>query len=307
MAADRQSKSLKHYVVLLGLVLSAIYWFIESLADTFIFRQGTFSRQIFPLYDPGEMWMRLFICFLIIFFSIYAQYTIDKRKRLEKERRDMLSMFAHDMKSPIVSALGFLSRLISGKAGALDEKQVAYLDIIREEFGVLERLITGFLEFSRIEADEYRPQMAPVDIKTEIYKNIEIARIVAAKKDVAISCEISENIPDAVNADSSLVNRLLNNLLDNAIKYSPRGDAVTVRLLSRDDEILVQVEDKGAGIPDKHIPHIFDSFYRADKDSRGSGLGLAIAKKIVEGHGGKIWVDSRPGKGSTFNFTLPTR
>lgn len=307
MTKDSNRKGLENYLALFGVALSVIYWIVETCVDTFVFHQGSFSKQLLPFYDPGETYMRLFICILIVIFSIYAQHTIDRRRRMEKERSDMLSMFAHDMKSPIISALGFLSRLLSGKAGTLDDKQTAYLEIIREEFKVLEKLITDFLEFSRFEANEYKPQLMPVDIKTELYKNIEIARMAAAGKDVAILCEIAENIPDTINVDSALVNRLLNNLLDNAIKYSRHGDFITVRLSGRDDDILVQVTDKGAGIPEEHIPYIFDPFYLASTDSKGSGLGLAIARKIVEEHGGKIWVESLPGQGSIFNFTLPKR
>jgi two-component system sensor histidine kinase VicK len=102
-----------------------------------------------------------------------------------------------------------------------------------------------------------------------------------------------------------MINRVIANLLDNAIKYTEVGGAVTVRIADRDRYIMVQVGDTGPGIPAEYIPFLFDAFYRANGEQRGSGLGLAIAKTIVEAHGGNIWVDSAQDKGSTFSFTLP--
>jgi signal transduction histidine kinase len=99
---------------------------------------------------------------------------------------------------------------------------------------------------------------------------------------------------------------VLANLLDNAMKYTDPGGAITIEVQKMDNMILVQVRDTGIGIPEDHIPYIFDAFYRVKGGQRGSGLGLAIAKAIVEAHGGEIRVESTPGKGSTFSFTLPT-
>ena len=113
-----------------------------------------------------------------------------------------------------------------------------------------------------------------------------------------------EDLP-MITADRDMINRVISNILDNAIKYTQSDGTVTVRLADRGREFMVQVEDTGPGIPAEYTPFLFDAFYRANGEQRGSGLGLAIAKTIVEAHGGKIWVDSTPGKGSTFSFTLP--
>ncbi len=230
---------------------------------------------------------------------------ITERKQLESEWRNMLSMFAHDMKNPLITAGGYLSRLLSGKAGSLEEKQRSYIEIINEEFKLLERLISDFLEFSRFEAKEHKLTLTPVNIKTSIYKHIEIVRMSASKKDIKLNLEMPENIPDMINVDVALLDRAINNLLDNAVKYSHPGGTIAIKLYDRDRHILIQVADTGIGISQDHIPYIFDAFYRVSRDSRGSGLGLSIVKKIVEAHGGKIWVESTQGKGSTFNFTLP--
>jgi PAS domain S-box-containing protein len=229
---------------------------------------------------------------------------ITKFKRLERERKNILSMFAHDMKNPAVTSEGFLSRLILGKAGAVTEEQRNYLEIIQSELNKLSQLIAAFLEFSRFEAIEYKPVLAPFNIEEEIRKNIEAEQVEAEKKKILMGLEPMDKITPVVSADVAMVNRVIRNLLVNAIKYTDPGGAVTIKISDRGNEILVSVKDTGIGIPEKHLPYIFDAFYRAG-NSKGSGLGLCIAKGIIEGHGGRIWAESKPANGSTFNFILP--
>ncbi len=232
---------------------------------------------------------------------------ITEVKRLERERKNILSMFAHDMKNPVTTSGGFLSRLLSGKAGTLTEKQRSYLEIMKDELDTLSGLITDFLEFSRLEAKMYKPVLVPFNIGMDIQKNIGAFGIEADAKGMDLSFESPEAMVLFIDADAMMINRVIRNLLVNAIKYSNPGGTVTVRLLERDDDIIVQVIDRGIGISEDHLPYIFDAFYRVRRDTRGSGLGLSIAKTIVEAHGGRIWAESSPGKGSTFSFTLPKR
>jgi two-component system phosphate regulon sensor histidine kinase PhoR len=230
---------------------------------------------------------------------------ITEFKRLERERKNILSMFAHDMKSPITVAGGYLSRLIMGKAGPLTEKQQGYLGIMQDELNSLSNLITDFLEFSRFEAKEYKPVPSSFNIETGLYKSVEAARVEADTKNVAILFELPEKMLPVINADATMINRVLRNLLGNAIKYTDPGGTITIKLSDHNEAILVQIIDTGVGIPENHVPYVFDAFYRVSRDSKGSGLGLAISKTIIEAHGGRIWAVSSPGKGSTFSFTLP--
>ncbi len=230
---------------------------------------------------------------------------ISTSRRLETERKNILAMFAHDMKNPVIIAEGFLSRLLSGKAGPLQERQRDYVELIIGEFKKLERLIINFLEFSRLESKKYKPAPQPFNIEENIKNQIEFIKIEAEKKDIKIKLETPGDIPAQANADPAQIDRVIANLLDNAIKYTDPHGTVTVKLINRDKDILVQVKDTGIGIREDQIPHLFDAFYRATRDSKGSGLGLSIVKIIVEGNGGKIWVESIYGKGSTFSFTLP--
>ncbi len=230
---------------------------------------------------------------------------ISDAKRRERERKNILSMFAHDMKNPIVAAGGFLSRLLSGKAGALTEKQKKYLETIREELYKVSDLIADFLEFSRIEAKAYIPVPRPFDIGKEMQGAVEAAKIEADKKGVTIVFEASGAISPSILADPAMIDRVIANLLDNAITYTDTGGTITVRLSEADGEILISVTDTGKGIPEDKLLYIFDAFYRISRDTKGSGLGLFIAKTIVEAHGGRIWAESALGKGSTFSVMLP--
>ncbi|MGE5239112.1 MAG: ATP-binding protein [Chloroflexota bacterium] len=229
---------------------------------------------------------------------------ISETKRLERERKNILSMFAHDMKNPVLTAGGFLARIRAGKAGPVTETQAGYHDLMAEELRRLQELITDFLEFSRFEAKECKPLCKPCDIVAALCRHVETARIEAEKKEIGVTINSACTSPQ-ISADIGLLERVITNLLDNAIKYTDPGGSVTVTLCEREKNILVQVADTGAGIQEEHIPFIFDAFYRVSRDTRGSGLGLSIAKTIVEAHGGKIWVESTPGKGSVFSFTIP--
>ena len=252
----------------------------------------TFRVNISPFEDPSGG--------VVIIFE-----DITESVKLERERKNILSMFAHDMKNPIVIAQGFLLRLLSRKAGPLTETQKEYLELEKEELQKLQSLIGDFLEFSRFEAKECKPVPSPLDIIGTFQKQIENIKIEAERKNIQLFLRYDDNIPRPINADSAMITRVITNLLENAVKYTNQWGTVLVRILNRDKDILIQISDTGIGIPEEHIPFIFDAFYRVSRETGGSGLGLAISKTIVEAHGGKIWVESSPGVGSTFYFTLP--
>ncbi len=255
----------------------------------------TIIASISPLFDEDSNFMG----------GIEVFRDITKLKKLERERKNILPMFAHDMKSPVITSVGYLSRFLSGKLGALTELQKDHLQMIRGELQKVEALISDFLEFSRFEATEYRPLHSAFNIEDALIHQVERATVEADRKSINISFHYPEHFIPVINADGAMIRRVIGNLLDNAVKYSEKGSKVEVTLSDWNIEILVQVSDTGIGIPEEDIPYIFDAFYRVSRDTRGSGLGLSIAKTIIEAHGGKIWVKSIPGEGSTFSFTLP--
>jgi PAS domain S-box-containing protein len=226
-------------------------------------------------------------------------------KRRERERKNILSMFAHDMKNPVIISGGFLSRLLQGKAGELNEKQKKYLETIRDELYKVSDLLADFLEFSRIEAKAYQPVLRPFELEKTLRRNIEAAKVAADKKNLRIRLEVPGGTAPSILADPAMIDRVISNLLDNAIAYTDAGGAISVRLSGNEGELLVSVADTGRGIAAEQLPYIFDAFYRISRDSKGSGLGLFISKSIIEAHGGRIWVESAPEKGSTFSFSLP--
>ncbi|KAF0146071.1 MAG: phoR2 [Nitrospirae bacterium] len=285
---------------LLGILIaisSALIWLLAEAAP-----RQQYPNMIIPFWNPAE---KLGIFLIVVYILLRIKEGEETSKRLERERKDMLSMFAHDMKNPLVIIGGFLSRLISGKAGPLTEKQLDYMELMRDELQRFERYMTGFLELSKLEATGYKPAPSVFNIAAALKMRIEMERITAEKKDITIKFEIPENTAVMVSADAIQIDRVITNLLDNTIKYTDTGGTATVKLVDRDKDVIVQIADTGVGIPDEHIPHIFDAFYRVSRDAKGSGLGLSIAKRIVEANGGKIWVESEHGKGSTFSFTLP--
>lgn len=250
-----------------------------------------------PLYDDtGELAGAL---------ELFRDITDIKRR--ERERKNILSMFAHDMKNPVAVAGGFLSRLLSDKAGELTEKQRKYLETIREELYKVSDLLADFLEFSRIEARAYTPVFRPFDIVATVRSNVEAAKVAADRKNLTVSLEVSGAVSTSALADPSMIDRVIANLIDNAIAYTDAGGTIRVRVSEEGGAVLVSVTDTGRGISEEQVPYIFDAFYRANRDSKGSGLGLFIAKTNIESHGGRIWVESTPGKGSTFTFILPGR
>ena len=231
------------------------------------------------------------------------EHKLREIKRLERERKSILSMFAHDIKNAIIPSLWFFKRVLSGKTLNLEDNVAAANDSL----ATAEQLLEDFIVFSRFENKEYRPATADFDIRAAVLKQIESSRLEAAQKNVSVEYSFSEGPMPVVQADKRMMQRVILNLLQNAVNYTNPGGTVNVRVQSSDSEILCQVQDTGIGIPDKHIPFIFDAFYRVSDDQRGSGLGLAIAKTIIEAHGGKIRVESKTGKGSTFSFSLPTK
>jgi len=255
----------------------------------------TILASISPLFDHDQNFVG----------GIELFRDITKVKKLERERKNILPMFAHDMKNPVITAEGFLSRLLSGKAGDLTGQQLSYLGTIKDSLTKVDELISDFLEFSRFEAKEYKPLKSAFNIEDAVVQQIEIARKEADKKNIKISYDYPENFIQVIDADGKMIGRVIANLLDNAVKYSPSGSEVTVKLSDWNLEVSFEVCDAGIGIADEHLPYIFDAFYRVSRDTRGSGLGLSIAKTIIDAHGGKIWARSSPGKGSIFNFTLP--
>jgi two-component system phosphate regulon sensor histidine kinase PhoR len=227
-------------------------------------------------------------------------------KRLENERRHLVNMFAHDLKTPVVGVGGLVRRLCQGKVGPLSEPQLAYLETIGLEMESLEKLINNFLEFIRLDLHILTPMPSALQVDKECQEVMTLLSPLAEAKGIDLQGEYPPEVL-VLQADPLLFRRVLENLLGNAVKYSPPRTTVILKVQDKGEEVLFAVKDQGTGILPADLPHLFEIYFRgaeAGKD-RGFGLGLATVKRIIEVHGGRLWVESQPGKGATVYFTLP--
>jgi signal transduction histidine kinase len=186
-----------------------------------------------------------------------------------------------------------------------DDQRIRALEIIKRAASGMDFLISDLLDVARIESGTFPIEPVPVDLPALLEETLDLFEQQARRREITL---VGEGLPGigAVIADRNRLGQVLSNLLSNAIKFTPDHGRVVLRARRIDGEVQVSVEDTGPGIAADSLPHVFDRFWRADRRSRsGTGLGLPIAKSIVEAHGGRIWVESTPGRGSTFHFTLP--
>jgi len=227
-------------------------------------------------------------------------------KRMETDRRHLVNMFAHDLKTPVVATAGLIRRIIQGKLGPVAAPQMAYLQTVDNELERLEKLITRFLEFARLDLRIMTPQPEVLNVLEECRQVLNLLQPLAEAKDIALETDFALEVP-ALRADPLLLRRVLQNLLENAIKFSPRRSQVRLEVRVEDPAIRFAVYDQGPGIAANDLAHIFEIFFRGQRegDTQGFGLGLATVKRIIDASGGRIWVDTAPGRGCTFNFTFP--
>lgn len=229
--------------------------------------------------------------------------TIEEVKRLKTE---LVSTLSHEMRTPLTSIKGYSTALLMEEASFDEATQREFLQMIDEECGVLESLVHDLLESSTIDAGLLRLQMELVRLPRVIEGVVsEIARR-STKHHVMVN--FSDEFP-LVEADPLRVAQVVRNLLDNAIKYSPEGGLIVVRGQVLEEEVVVSVADQGVGIAPEHLNRLFEKGFRVKsgliRHVAGSGLGLPICLTIVEGHGGRIWAESKLNQGTTLHFTLP--
>ncbi len=235
---------------------------------------------------------------------------VTRLKRLEAVRRDFVANVSHELKTPVTSIKGFAETL---EDGALDDPEAArrFVRIIAGQADRLNSIIEDLLALSTLEQSQDSPLLQLEE--ADLCDVVGVALDVCGPKAEARAIALSQTCPDCLLAPVSppLLEQALVNLIDNAVKYSPEGSTVEVRLEEAPEEIVVSVIDEGQGVRREHLPRLFERFYRVDKarsrDLGGTGLGLAIVKHIAQVHGGRVSVDSVVGRGSTFRIHLPRR
>ncbi len=232
---------------------------------------------------------------------------VDRLRAEENVRRDLIGNISHDLRSPLTSLQGYLETLALKEGTLSPEERKRLLSISLKNAESLQRLVEQLLELAKLDARQ-------VDLAREPIPLAELAQDVALKlapqaerARVSLTVEAPGDLP-LVSCDVGMIERVLTNLMENALHFTPEGGSVRVTLDAASGGVRVAVADTGAGIDAEDLPHVFERFYRADKSRNrrtgGAGLGLAIARQIVELHGGSLAVESSPGKGATFTFGL---
>jgi PAS domain S-box-containing protein len=221
-----------------------------------------------------------------------------------RARDDVLSIVSHDLRNPL-SVIGMCASAIEDMLATPNAAITDMLETIQNSADWMNRLIEDLLDVTRVEAGRLQLNRKPEDLVRVIAEAVTMLEPALAQKSIALREEIPDYLPRA-SVDAARLVQVLQNLVSNAVKFTSPGGEIAIRAAAKNGEALIAVRDTGIGIPAEDLPRLFDRFWQATGSRRGgAGLGLAIAKGIVEAHGGRIWVESEVGRGSTFTFAVP--
>jgi len=276
----------------------------------------TLSISAAPLYDNRQLQQTRILGVVAVLNDITSH------KQIEKLKDEFVSIVSHELRTPLTTIKGYAQHLIrrierrlrsislTQPANVVAELPESYdlrsLNIVQSQTEHLERLVNDLLDLSRVQWGELHLQYSSFYLADVLAESVRQAQISADEHTIFLDIEAQNS---KLVADKSRIGQVVGNILDNAIKFSPQGKQVTVMLKEQGNEYLVSISDRGIGVSPDFFDHIFDRFYRvrntASRQYSGIGMGLYIAKAIVEAHGGRIWLSSHQGMGSTFYFTLP--
>ncbi len=238
---------------------------------------------------------------------IFAR-NINEAKKAEQMRSDFISIASHELRTPLTVIAGYLSLLLAGKVGKLQEQQVNFIKQIYDDTQSLSSLVEDLLDVSRLDSGKFRLHKSAMSLYDICKKTIDSLTDKAMERNISIVYTADKVVPP-FHGDKAKIRQVLTNIVDNAIKYTNPGGKIRVMLKVTDSSYLITVVDNGYGIEKKDLPHIFERFYRSENKLldrvTGAGLGLYISKTIIEMHEGSIIVDSTFEKGTTFTISLP--
>jgi K+-sensing histidine kinase KdpD len=316
-------------------------WFIESIPDSLELIPGNFADMISREHLKSAMYVPLIarervLGELCVFTSGERVFTPEERgllltighqisaaienaqlleeasrakalEELDKLRTALLASVSHELRTPLTAIKGLADTLVQPDVEWDRETELDFLRTINHESDVLTRIVEDLMQMSQLEAGIVRMIKKPTTFRAILSQLGD--RLSAITSERQLTVNLPDDLP-RIYADEVRIGQVITNLVSNAASYSEKDTPITVDAKVEGDEIVVSVIDKGIGIPAKHIGKVFDRFYRLEsgiaRRRGGTGLGLAISKGIVEEHGGRIWAKSRPRKGSTFSFSLPT-
>ena len=284
---------------------------LSSLIDEAIL-MGTGQKREVTLHQPQERTVEVYISPVLsnngrIAGAVVLLHDVSDWRRLERMRSEFVANVSHELRTPITAVKGFSETLLDG---AMNDPELVrqFVGIIHEESERLKRLVNDLLELSKIESGHAVFHFAPTDLVDVIERTVARYRHQAASSGVTLRTELPAHAV-TFEGDADRVAQVLINLVGNAVAYTPGGGEVAVSVEETEEHAVLIVRDTGIGIPQEDLPRLFERFYRVDKArarrSGGTGLGLAIVKHIMEGHGGKVTVESTVGEGSVFRVYLP--
>ena len=227
----------------------------------------------------------------------------------DAKRREMVANVSHDLRTPLTSLHGYLETLLLKDETLSAQERRQYLEVATAQSTRLTQLVSDLFELAKLDSSETVLSVEPFSLTELMHDIVHKFKLEAEKRDITIQPNFVKGLPYAYG-DIGLIQRVLDNLIENALRYTPAGGQITLSLASKSDNIVVKIADTGQGIPEEEIKHIFDRFYRLEKDrtasGKNAGLGLSIAKRIIDLHGSHIEAASKPNHGTTFSFSLPT-
>ncbi len=268
---------------------------VEQIQAVEISRHGLFVQVIITPFEEAD----------VEGYVVILQ-DLTRIRRLETVRRDFISNISHELRTPLAGLKALVDTL---RGGAIKDPPAAkrFLKRMDAEVDALTQMVEELLELSRIESGQVPLRLVPTAVAEVVIPPTDRLRPQAERAGVELAIQLADDLP-RVLADVDRAGQVVSNLVHNAVKFTPPGGRITVTAKAVEDEVIISVQDTGVGIPADDLARIFERFYKADRarSGGGTGLGLAIAKHVVQGHGGRIWVESVEGEGSTFYFTLPT-
>jgi two-component system, OmpR family, sensor kinase len=248
---------------------------------------------------------------LTLSFNAMAERIARQVQRLQdtdSQRRELVANVSHDLRTPLASLQGYLETLRLKGESLSEVERIHYLEVAYRHCEHLGRMVEELFDLARLDANEVQPVLEPFSLPELVQDVVHKFELRARQRDVTLLARYDETLPFVVG-DIALIERVMDNLLENALRHTPAGGTVTVAIQIIGEAVAVQIIDTGSGIADEDLPYIFERFYQSDKmrSRGGAGLGLAIARRIVELHGRTIRADSTLGRGTTFAFDLPAQ
>jgi signal transduction histidine kinase len=315
----------------MSVVLAVCAWLIEAALDAFVFRLGPLRERLLPLNDTNEIWMRVEAIGIFLILSVYCQVIITHRKRVEAEhaqaqlrehearrcceqavraRDAFVAAVSHDLRTPLATIVS-RTDLVQGRLGRQQDLPAAWLadqmDAMGEAAQAMLAAVEGITDAARLQMGcELLLRVEAVDLSALVRTMVRTFNESRVWSGAApLEASIAEGV--LVEGDRARLRRVVENIVGNAVKYSPEGTPVQVEVRATEEGAVIAVRDRGVGIAEDELPHLFRPFYRAStaRDVPGAGIGLASAKMIVEQHGGQIRVASALGVGTTVVVVLP--